>query len=42
MMNRLSAVYLPYTVGIRDLASFYRDAWGKGRDLLASGRNQAR
>ncbi len=42
MMNRLSAVYLPYTVGIRDLASFYRDAWDKGRNLLVSGRNHAR
>ncbi len=36
MMNRLTSVYLPYTVRVRDLIEFYRDTWAKGRNTIAT------
>jgi O-antigen/teichoic acid export membrane protein len=34
-MNRILPINLPYVVGVRDLLDFYREAWGKGRAILA-------
>ena len=31
VVNRISAVRLPYTVGVRDLAVFYRESWSIAR-----------
>lgn len=35
-MNRISPVRLPYTVGIRDLAAFYRESWVSLRTTVAA------
>lgn len=34
LMNRIIPIHLPYTVGLGDLAAFYRESWAKGRGML--------
>lgn len=40
IMNRISDVRLPYTVGVGDILAMYREAWQKLREIAASGQRR--